>query len=122
VGTIGHEMICAAESPDRSLQEAEYEMMDRFVSVHGHASLLCDLVDANTVGLENVLRVMAAHPANSKVGIRVDSGDLAEQCVLYHLKMKEASFGPRTIVFEDEATPEVVRKVYDVFRTETGEE
>jgi len=122
VGTIGHEMICAAESPDRSLQEAEYEMMDRFVSVHGHASLLCDLVDANTVGLENVLRVMAAHPGNSKVGIRVDSGDLAEQCVLYHRKMKEAGFGPWTIVFEDEVTPEVVRKVYEAFRAATGEE
>ena len=89
VGTIGHEMICAAESPDRSLEEAEYEMMNRFVSVHGHASLLCDLVDANTVGLENVSRVMAAHRENTKIGIRVDSGDLAEQCVLYHRKMKE---------------------------------
>jgi nicotinic acid phosphoribosyltransferase len=122
VGTIGHEMMSAAESPDRSLREAEYEMMDRFVSFHEQAALLCDLVDAESVGLENALRVMAAHPENNKIGIRVDSGDLAEQCVLYHRKMKEAGLGPRVIVFEDEVTPEVVRKVYEAFRTATGEE
>lgn len=122
VGTIGHEMMSAAESPERSLKDAEYEMMDRFVSVHRQASLLCDLVDAESVGLENALRVMAAHRENAKIGIRVDSGDLPEQCVLYHRKMMEAGLGPRTIVFEDEVTPEVVRKVYETFRSATGEE
>lgn len=122
VGTIGHEMVSAAESPERSLAGAEYEMMDRFVSAHDHASLLCDLVDAESVGLENALRVMAAHPQNEKIGIRVDSGDIAEQCVLYHRKMKEAGLGTRTIVFEDEVTPEVVRKVYETFRKVTGQE
>jgi nicotinic acid phosphoribosyltransferase len=122
VGTIGHELMSAGETPDRSLGEAEYEMMERFVSVHSQASLLCDLVDAESVGLENALRVMAAHRENAKIGIRVDSGDLAAQCVLYHRKMKEAGLGRRTIVFEDEVTPEVVRKVYDEFRTATGEE
>src|SRR5438445_3929489 len=115
-------MMSADESPDRSLAEAEYEMMDRFVSVHGQASLLSDLVDAESVGLENALRVMAAHPETSKVGIRVDSGDLAEQCVLYHRKMQEAGLGQRTIVFEDDVTPDVVRKVYASFRAATGEE
>ena len=35
VGTIGHEMMCAAQSFERSLGEAEYEMMDRFVTAHG---------------------------------------------------------------------------------------
>src|SRR5207245_10187281 len=35
VGTIGHEMMCAAQSFDRSLGEAEYEMMDRFVAAVG---------------------------------------------------------------------------------------
>src|SRR6188768_1093263 len=39
IGTIGHEMMCAAQSFDRSLAEAEYEMMDRFVSRMGTASL-----------------------------------------------------------------------------------
>src|SRR5437870_762366 len=39
VGTIGHEMMCAAQSFDRSLAEAEYEMMDRFVTAMGQASL-----------------------------------------------------------------------------------
>src|SRR5262245_35208692 len=101
VGTIGHEMMCAAQSFDRSLAEAEYEMMDRFVSAMGQASLLCDLVDAETVGLENALRVMKAHPGNPHVGIRVDSGDIADQCVLYFERIKEAGLSPRMIVFED---------------------
>ena len=56
----------------------------------GQASLLCDLVDAETVGLENALRVMQAHPETDRVGIRVDSGDIAEQCVLYFQKMRRA--------------------------------
>ena len=73
VGTIGHEMMCAAQSFDRSLGEAEYEMMDRFVSAMGKASLLCDLVDAETVGLENALRACAPIPRRGGRH-RVDSG------------------------------------------------
>jgi nicotinic acid phosphoribosyltransferase len=122
VGTIGHEMMCAAQSFDRSLGEAEYEMMDRFVSAFGKASLLCDLVDADTVGLENALRVIRAHPETDRVGIRVDSGDLAGQCVLYFRRMRELGVGPRMIVFEDEVTPEMVRRVCDEFRRQTGQE
>lgn len=122
VGTIGHEMMCASQSFDRSLREAEYEMMDRYVSAMGRASLLCDLVDAETVGLENALRVMRAHPEATEVGIRVDSGDIASQCALYFEQMQRAGLPPRTIVFEDEVTPEVVRRVYDLFRQATGTE
>ncbi|GIW78916.1 MAG: hypothetical protein KatS3mg105_0723 [Gemmatales bacterium] len=122
IGTIGHEMMCAAQSFDRTLAEAEYEMMDRFVSAIGHASLLCDLVDAETVGLENALRVIQSHPETDQVGIRVDSGDIGGQCVLYFQKMREAGIKPRRIVFESEVTPDSIREVYDRFRQETGEE
>jgi nicotinic acid phosphoribosyltransferase len=122
VGTIGHEMMCAGESFDRPLGEAEYEMMDRFVTAMGHASLLCDLVDAETVGLENALRVLRGHPEAQRVGIRVDSGDIAAQCVLYFNKMKEAGIPVRTIVFEDEVTPETVRRVCEHFRAATHAE
>jgi nicotinate phosphoribosyltransferase len=121
-GTIGHEMMCAAQSFDRPLAAAEYEMMDRFVTALGRASLLCDLVDAETVGLENALRVIRSHPETDQVGIRVDSGHLAEQCVLYFKRMQALGITPRLIVFEDEVTPEVVRKVYDHFRQATGQE
>src|SRR5262249_44170918 len=121
-GTIGHEMMCAAQSFDRTLGEAEYEMMDRFVTTMGKASLLCDLVDAETVGLENALRVMKSHPAATQVGIRVDSGDIAGQCVLYFQKMREVGLSPRTIVFEDEVTPDTVRQVHNHFRKATGAE
>ncbi len=122
IGTIGHEMMCAGQSFDRSLGEAEYEMMERFVSSMGQAALLCDLVDAETVGLENALRVMKAHPDNKQVGIRVDSGDIPGQCVLYFQRMKQEGLTGRTIVFEDEVTPDTVRHVCNVFRKETGEE
>jgi nicotinate phosphoribosyltransferase len=122
VGTIGHEMMCAAQTFDLSLGDAEYEMMDRFVTAMGKASLLCDLVDAQTVGLENALRVMQRHPEATEVGIRVDSGDIAEQCVLYFQMMRQRGISPRMIVFEDEVTPELVSKVYDHFRQATGEE
>lgn len=122
IGTIGHEMMSAGQTLDRSLGDAEYEMMDRFVAAMGSASLLCDLVDAETVGLENALRVMKAYPENDKVGIRVDSGDIAAQCILYHRKMKQAGIGTRTIVFENEVNPTTVRQVYDTFRKTTGEE
>ncbi len=120
IGTIGHEMMCAAQSFDKTLAAAEYEMMDRFVSKMGTASLLCDLVDAETVGLENALRVIKAHPETDRVGVRVDSGDIAGQCVLYFQEMQKLGIPPRTIVFEDEVTPDGVKRVYDIFRTQTG--
>src|SRR4029077_7723756 len=118
----GHEMLCAAQSFDRSLGDAEYEMMDRFVTAMGQASLLCDLVDAESVSLQNAMRVMLKHPEADQVGIRVDSGDLAEQVVLYFKEMQQRGIGSRLIVFEDEVTPEVVRQIYDHFRRVTGEE
>lgn len=120
IGTIGHEMMCAGQSFDKTLAAAEYEMMDRFVSRMGTASLLCDLVDAETVGLENALRVIRAHPETDRVGVRVDSGDIAAQCVLYFNEMRALGIPPRVIVFEDEVTPDGVRRVYDTFRTQTG--
>lgn len=120
IGTIGHEMMCAAQSFDKTLAAAEYEMMDRFVSKMGTASLLCDLVDAETVGLENALRVIKGHPETDRVGVRVDSGDIAAQCVLYFNEMKKLGIPPRVIVFEDEVTPDGVRRVYDIFRQQTG--
>jgi nicotinic acid phosphoribosyltransferase len=122
VGTIGHEMMCAAQTFDRTLGAAEYEMMDRFVTAMGKASLLCDLVDAESVGLANALRVMKSHPEASEVGIRVDSGDIAGQCVLYFRRMREQGISPRVIVFEDEQTPDTVRQVYEHFRKATGME
>src|SRR5947208_4260357 len=115
-------MMSAAQAFDRPLRDAEYEMMDRFVTAMGKASLLCDLVDAETVGTENALRVMKAHPETDQVGIRVDSGDLAGQCVLYFQKMRQLGITPRIIVFEDEVSPEVIRKVYDHFRQATGQD
>ena len=115
-------MMCANQSFDRTLADAEYEMMDRYVTRMGSASLLCDLVDAETVGLANALRVIKAHPETDRVGVRIDSGDIAGQCVLYFEKMKAAGLPPRTIVFEDEVTPDAVRQVYATFRDETGVE
>lgn len=122
VGTIGHEMMCAGQSFDRPLAAAEYEMMDRFVSRMGTASLLCDLVDAETIGLEDALRVIRAHPETDRVGVRVDSGDIASQCVLYFQEIARLGIPPRVIVFEDEVTPDVVRRVYEDFRSRTGVE
>jgi nicotinic acid phosphoribosyltransferase len=122
IGTIGHEMMSAAQSFDRSLADAEHEMMDRFVASMGQAALLTDLVDAESVGLENALRVMRDHPENGRVGIRIDSGDIAGQCVLYFERMKAAGITPRTIVFENEVTPGLIREVYQHFRETTGQE
>src|SRR5262249_36111365 len=122
IGTIGHEMMCAAQSFDKTLAAAEHEMMERFVSRMGTASLLCDLVDAESVGLENAMRVIRSHAETDRVGIRVDSGDIAAQCVLYFQKMRELGIIPRLIVFEDEVSPEQVKHVYAVFRERTGVE
>jgi nicotinate phosphoribosyltransferase len=122
VGTIGHEMMSAGQTFDRSLADAEFEMMDRFVTSMGQAAILTDLVDAESVGLENALRVMRDHPDNDRVGIRIDSGDVAGQCVLYFQRMRAAGLSARTIVFENEVTPELIREVYEHFRTTTGQE
>ncbi len=122
IGTLGHEGVSARQSFDKSLGQAEYEQMDRFVSRMGTASLLCDLVDAESVGLENALRIIREHPETDRVGIRVDSGNIEQQCVLYFMRMKALGIKPRTIVFEDEVSPDKVREVYAYFKKHTGEE
>jgi nicotinic acid phosphoribosyltransferase len=66
--------------------------------------------------------VIRAHPETDRVGVRVDSGDIKKQCVLYFKEMKRAGIEPRLIVFEDEVTPDTVRDVYDVFHRFTGAE
>ncbi len=121
IGTLGHELICSLQSFDKTLSQAELEALDGAVSTMGGASLLADLVDALSIGLENVIRVMRKHP-NAKLGSRVDSGDIKKQCVLHYRQFKAEGRETSTIVFEDEVTPEVVKEVYDYFRKETGVE
>lgn len=137
IGTIGHEMMCSNQDFERMLAECEQEMMERYVERMGSGSLLCDLVDAETVGLENAIAVMKRHPEKKRVGIRVDSGDIDKQCVDYFVMMvKEGICGEvvneeggyricsdaRTIVFEDEVNPVTVERVYTYFREKTGYE
>ena len=120
IGTIGHEFLSALQSFSKDLETAEREAMDMFVSRMGSASLLSDLVDAESVGMENAIRIMKKYPDNDKVGVRIDSGDIAGQCVRYYKKMKEEGIDNRLIVFEDEITPDRVREVHAFFRKETG--
>ena len=91
--------------------EAEYEMMDRFVTAMGRASLLCDLVDAETVGLENALRVMKAHPeTDERRHPRRFRRHRRSSVSSTSSKMRDMGLTPRLIVFEDEVTPEVVQQ------------
>lgn len=120
IGTIGHEMMCSNQSLEKSLSQAEYEMMDRFVTAMGNASLLCDLVDAESVGLENALRVISEHTETESVGVRVDSGNIEAQCVTYFNRITALGIAPRTIVFEDEVSPRTINRVYDFFQERTG--
>ena len=120
IGTIGHEFLSAFQSFSKDLEEAEREAMDTFVSGTGNASLLSDLVDAESVGMENAIAIMKKYHDNNKIGIRIDSGDIAGQCVRYYNRMKEEGYENRLIVFEDEITPEKVKEVHAVFRSATG--
>jgi nicotinate phosphoribosyltransferase len=120
IGTIGHEFLSAFQSFSRDLEDAEIQAMDAFVSGTGSASLLSDLVDAESVGMENAISIMKKYPDNNKIGIRIDSGDIAGQCVRYYNRMKEEGIENRLIVFEDEITPERVKEVHSIFKTATG--
>lgn len=122
IGTIGHEFLSSVQSFSKGLGQSEFEAMDLFVSNLGNASLLTDLVDAESVGMDNAIRIMKKHPDKGNVGVRVDSGNLAGQCVEYYMKMKSEGIEGRTIVFEDEVTPDKVREVFSVFREKTGVE
>ncbi len=120
IGTIGHEFLSAFQSFSKELEEAEIEAMDTFVSGMGSASLLSDLVDAESVGMENAMRIMKKYPDNNKIGVRIDSGDIAGQCIRYYNRMKEEGIRNRLIVFEDEITPEKVKEVHSLFKNATG--
>lgn len=123
IGTIGHEGMSSNQSLTRALAECELEMMNLALTHVPDSKLLCDLVDAETIGLLNAIAALKAHPDATKAGIRVDSGDISAQCVDYHEAMREAQIHPeRVIVFEDEVTPEGIVKVYTHFRTKTGAE
>ena len=120
IGTIGHEFLSAFQSFSKDLDDAEREAMDSFVSGTGNASLLSDLVDAESVGMENAISIMKKYPDNNKIGVRIDSGDIAGQCVRYYIRMKEEGYENRLIVFEDEITPEKVKEVQSIFKNATG--
>lgn len=123
IGTIGHEGMSSNQSLVRSLAECELEMMNLALDHVPDSKLLCDLVDAETIGLINAIKALKAHPEATKAGIRVDSGDISAQCVDYHEAMAEAHIEPdRTIVYEDEVTPESIVKVQNNFRAKTGKE
>jgi nicotinate phosphoribosyltransferase len=121
IGTLGHEYMCSLQDFDRGLDDAEREAMELFVSHHDRASLLCDLVDAETVGLENAIAVMKAHPDKPGIGIRVDSGDIKGQVVMYAKRMIKEGLGNRLIVFEDEVNPDMVREVRHYSAKEVAE-
>jgi nicotinate phosphoribosyltransferase len=120
IGTIGHELMCCHQQFDKSLAAAELESMVNYVRAMGNGYLLPDLVDATTIGLRNVIRVMELFPDYKSVGVRLDSGNIAEQCVLYYRKMLARGITARTIVFEDEVTPQTVRQVFEYFEAHTG--
>lgn len=120
VGSTGHEGMSHNQSFDRTLGECEYETMDIFASKMGCGFLLGDLVDAETIGIENVLRCLKKHKDRAKLGARLDSGAIAKQCVQYYFAMRDAGLDYKKIVFEDEVTPETAREVFKYFREQTG--
>lgn len=122
MGTMGHELMCCHQQFGKKLSVAEFESMRNFVQRMGNGFLLPDLVDAETVGLENSIKVIELFPESKRVGVRLDSGEIAKQCVQYYLRLKAAGFESRTIVFESEVTPEGVLEVYKYFREQTGVE
>jgi nicotinate phosphoribosyltransferase len=127
IGTVGHEGTCSLQEFSKGLDVAEEEFMEEFVSNRRGepASLLPDLIDAETVGLENVMRVTKRHIYNPKIGTRVDSSKtgiqgIAEQTVLYYNRYIKEGLGARPIIFEDEVNPEKVAFVRDYFQKKTG--
>lgn len=121
IGTLGHEFMGSLQDFDKGLDEAEREAMELFVTVHGRASLLTDLVDAVTVGLENAVATMRAHPDMSGIGVRIDSGDIVAQSVQYAKRLVAEGLGDRLVVFEDEVNPTKVREVQGAVRKEVPE-
>ncbi len=111
IGTLGHEFMGSLQGLDKGLDSAEREAMELFVMAQGRASLLTDLVDAETVGLENALATMHAHPDRKGIGARIDSGDITAQAVFYAQRLVAEGLGDRIVVFEDGVDPDKVREV-----------
>lgn len=122
IGTIGHEYACIFQTLECNLDDADLQSMEAFVAKHEAASLLPDLIDATTVGLRNVVTVIKKNPSKPNINARIDSGEIAKICILYYERMMTENISMRTIVFEDEVSPDKVRDVYDEFRKTTGVE
>lgn len=126
IGTIGHEGMSSNQELDRSLAECELEMMDLALKMVPNSKLLADLVDAETIGLDNYIKALLMNPQATQGGARVDSGNIAEQCATYYLEgeraLAEAGIpGNRIIVYEDEVRPEKCAEVNRIFSDRTGE-
>lgn len=119
VGTLGHEFMSAAQSFSKSLDEAELEQMMLFASRNERAALLGDLIDAETVGIRNVEKVLRAFPEKRGIGGRVDSGDIVTQCALYDNTIRRIDPKGRWVIYEDEVNPDKVREVERGFVRQT---
>ena len=122
IGTFGHEGMSSNQRLDRNLSDCELEMMIAALKAVPNARVLTDLIDAETVGLENFIKALKAVPEASEAGPRVDSGDIAKQCAMYYQRMVEEGIVPRLTVYEDEVNPEKCVEVDRIFFETTGAE
>jgi nicotinate phosphoribosyltransferase len=127
IGTFGHEGMSSNQRLDRNLSDCELEMMIAALKAVPNARVLTDLIDAETVGLENFIKALKAVPEASEAGPRVDSGDIAKQCAMYYQRMVEEGLiregkSPRLTVYEDEVNPEKCVEVDRIFFETTGAE
>jgi nicotinic acid phosphoribosyltransferase len=118
-GTIGHEQLSAHMRLDRSLQESQRSAFRAILTKKGAATLLLDLIDTLTIGMEDFLLMMEEFK-DAKIGGRVDSGNIKHQCVVLDQVTRSFGHGNAPIVFEDEVTPVLAREVLEHVKEETG--
>lgn len=122
IGTFGHEGMSSNQELGRNLSDCELEMMIAALKAVPNARVLTDLIDAETVGLDNFIAALKAVPEATEAGPRVDSGDIAKQCAMYHERVLAEGFKPRLTVYEDEVNPEKCVEVDRIFTEMTGDE
>lgn len=121
IGTFGHEGMSSNQELGRNLSDCELEMMIAALKACPNAKVLCDLIDAETVGLDNYIAALKAVPEALAAGNRVDSGDIASQTVKYDKRTQAEGLGSRLQVYEDEVNPVKVREVEGVFVENGGD-
>ena len=117
IGTVGHEFIMAYQRKDITLEKAQRQAYEEFVSKNMRSALLPDVISTIKSGLPEILKLVKKYGSDDRIIMpRFDSGDVKEQCVIWKNMTIEAGIDKISMVVEDGYTPDKARETLEYYK------